>query len=113
MRIGINEAFGFLEFLPQGQQIAPGEALLAGLAEQEGRMERDHGRNPRAVGRGVDEQTATQLGYAFFDAEQATRGDAAEKNDDLRLQQLDLALQERLAGRDLRLGRERLPGGRQ
>ena len=63
---------GFLEFLLQGQQIAPGEALLAGLAEQEGRMERDHGRNPRAVGRGVDEQTATQPGYAFFDAEQAT-----------------------------------------
>ena len=63
-----------------------------------------------AIGRPVGEGAAAQLGHAFGDLEQAAGGAAAQEQDVPRPQQLDLALEEGLADRDLGRGRRPVAG---
>ncbi len=87
------------------EKIPPGQLLVRRGPQQIGRVQRRHGRNGDAGRRGMDAPVAAQPQDAFGRVEQGLGRWAAEIDQHLRIDQLDLPLDERAA--DLGLVRRR------
>src|SRR5688572_30143745 len=76
------------------EEIPPRELLVGGISKQIGRVQRRHGRDRNAGSRDMRLPVAAQPHHPFRRTEQGFRGGTAERDQNLRVGELDLPLDE-------------------